>query len=46
MNDALKGRAIKYITVENWLFLPPTKISGYAPGGDIIEVPQILVLKR
>jgi len=33
MVDALKTRGIIYLNVETWfLFTPPIKISGYAPG--------------
>jgi len=35
MDDVLKTRDIKYLNSETWLlfvFVPPIKISGYAPG--------------
>jgi len=34
MNDALKTRGVKYLSVETrLLFAPPIKSSGYAPDG-------------
>jgi len=41
MDDALKPRGIKYLNVESWLllFVPPIKISGYAPGCSPITPP-------